>query len=91
MPLFQVGHVVQTSRSVLWLAWYVYFSCKGRKLNIYCCELALSSEISRRHLADYGKNCTIKRAARAARLFFLIQPIKSLVYGVVVAVPVVLS
>ena len=27
-----------------------------------------------RHLADYVKNCTKKRAARAARLFFLIQP-----------------
>ena len=38
-----------------------------------------------------AKNCTKKRAARAARLFFLIQPIKSLVYGVVVAVSVVLS
>ena len=29
------------------------------------------------------------RAARAARLFFLTQPIKFLIYGVVVAVPVV--
>ena len=29
------------------------------------------------------------RAARAARLFFLIRPIKFLIYGVVVAVPVV--
>ena len=36
-------------------------------------------------------NCTKKRAARAARLFFLIQPIKSLTCGVVEAVPVVIS
>ena len=32
-----------------------------------------------------SKNCTKKRAARAARLFFLIQPIISLVCGVVVS------
>ena len=33
-------------------------------------------KISRRRLADYVKNCTKKHAARAARLFFLVQPIK---------------
>ena len=37
------------------------------------------------------KNCTKKRAARAARLFFLIQPIKSLICEVAVAVAVVIS
>ena len=31
------------------------------------------------------------RAARAARFYFLIQPIKSLIYDVVVAVAVVVS
>ena len=36
--------------------------------------------------ADYVRNCTKKRAARAARLFFLIQPIKSMINDVVVAV-----
>ena len=36
-----------------------------------------SMKISRRRLADYVKNCTKKPAARAARLFFLIQPTKS--------------
>ena len=36
-----------------------------------------------------SKNLTKKRAARAARLFFLIQPIKSMICGVVVAVGVV--
>ena len=50
-------------------------------------------KISRLHLADYVKNCTKKRGARAARLFFLIQPIKSFICGVVVdvAVAVVIS
>ena len=46
-------------------------------------------KISRRHLADYVKNCIKKRAARAARWFSLIQPIKSLICGVVVVVPIV--
>ena len=36
-------------------------------------------------------NFTIKRAARAARLFSLIQPIKSLISGVDVGVAVVIS
>ena len=34
-----------------------------------------------------SKHCTKKRAARAARLFFFIQTIKSLICGVVVDVP----
>ena len=48
-------------------------------------------KISRSPLADYVKNCTKNRAARAARLFFLIQPIKSLICGVVEVVAVVIS
>jgi len=38
-----------------------------------------------------SKHCTKKRAARAARLFFFIQPIKLLICGVVVDVAVVKS
>ena len=38
-----------------------------------------------------SKNCTKVRAARAARLFFLIQPIRSSLLGVVVADGVVLA
>ena len=38
-----------------------------------------------------SKHCNKKRAARAARLFFFIQPIKSLICGVVVDVAVVKS
>jgi len=48
-----------------------------------------SMKISRPHLADCIKKLYQKQAARAARLFFLIQPIKSLVCDVVVAVPVI--
>ena len=36
------------------------------------------------------KNCAKKRAVRAARLFFLIQPLKSLICGVAVAVAFVI-
>ena len=42
-------------------------------------------------LLSTSKNCTKKRAARAARLFFSIQPIKSLICGVVVDVAAVKS
>ena len=49
----------------------------------------LNFEISRRRLADYVKKLPLKkRAARAARLFFFIQPIKSLICGVVIDVNV---
>ena len=48
-------------------------------------------KISSRRLADYVKHSTKKRAARAARLFFFIQPIKSLICGVVVDLAVVKS
>ena len=99
LPLFHVSHVVQNRRSVLSLAWHEWFSCKGREWKIYCCGLALYSEpqITKFHVVVWqttSKNCTkLKRAARAARLFFLVQPIKALICGVVVvvAVPVVVS
>ena len=55
-----------------------------------CSQNLIKMKISR-HLADYVKNCTKKHAAHAARLFFLIQPIKSFICGVVVAVALVIS
>jgi len=42
-------------------------------------------KISRRRLADYDKTFTKKRAAHAARLVFLIQPIKLLIFNFVVS------
>ena len=72
--LFHVGHVVQNRRSVLSLAWYEWFICKGKEWKIYCCDPALSSEaqIWKFHVVVWqttSKHCTKKRAARAARLF----------------------
>ena len=67
----------------LWLhnASHHSFSCQGKEWKIYCCGLTLSSEPQTWKFNDFvwritSKNCTKKRAARAARLFFLIQPIK---------------
>ena len=44
LRLFHVDHVVQNRRSALSLAWYEWFSCKGKEEKIYCCELPLSTE-----------------------------------------------
>ena len=52
---------------------------------------SLNMKISRRRLADYVKTLHQKRAAREARLFFFIQPIKSSICGVVVDVAFVKS
>ena len=88
--------VVQNRRSALSLAWHECFSFKAKEWRIYCCELSLSSEpqIWKFHFVVWqtaSKHCTKKRAARTARLFFFIQPIKLLICGVVVDVAVVKS
>ena len=61
----------------------------------YCCLRSLKpSSIWEFHDVIWetsAKNCTKMRAARAAQLFFLIQPIRSLFSGVVVAVAIVLA
>ena len=44
LRLFHVDYVVQNRRTALSLAWYEWFSCKGKEWKIYCCEFALSSE-----------------------------------------------
>ena len=59
--------------------------------------LSLKPEIWKFHVVVWqttSKNCTkvrAARAARAARLFFLIQPIRALFSGVLFAVAVVLA
>ena len=88
LRLFHVDHIVQSRRTALSLAWYEWFSCKGKEWKTYCCELALSSEPQtwKFHGVFWQTTsniCTKKRAARAARLFFSIQPIKSLICDVV--------
>jgi len=65
---FHDGYVVQRKRGVLSLSWHE------------CCGLVLSSEpqIWKFHVVIWqttSKHCIKKRAARAARLFFFIQPI----------------
>ena len=95
--LFRVGNVVQNRRSALSLARHEWFSCKGKEWKrIYCSGLALSTEPQKRkfHVVIWypmSKIFSKKRAARVARLFFLIQPIKSLTCDTDVVVAVVIS
>ena len=99
LRLFQVDHVVQNRQRLLPLAWHKRFSCKGRERKSYCCGLAFSAgpQIWKFHVVIWttSKNCTKKRTACIAWLFFLIQPIKSSICGVAVAVavavPIVIS
>ena len=96
LRLFHVDHVVQNRWTALSPSWQEWFSCKGKEWKIYFCELALSSEpqIWKFHVVvqqTTSKHCTKTRAACAARLFFFIQSIKSLICGVVVDVAAVKS
>ena len=70
-----------------------YVKAENEKLSLRACVVLRTSNMkpSRRPLADYVRDCTKKRAARAARLIFLIQPTKSWICGVVVVVAVVIS
>ena len=84
---FQFGHDVQKRRRALSFAWHEWVSCKGKEWKSYSRGLALSSKPQKwkSHVVVWqttSKNCTKKRAARAARLFFFIQPIKPLVVAV---------
>ena len=97
LRLSHVGHVVQIGGVLFRLLGTNSVHVKAKlEWKIYFCELALSSEPQMRkfHVVFWHtklKHCTKKRAARAARLFFFIQPIKSLICGVVVDVAVVKS
>ena len=75
--LFHVGYAVQNRRSTLSPAWHEWFSRKRKEWKIYCCGFVLSSkpQIWKICVAwpTTSKNCIKKRAARAARSFFLIQ------------------
>ena len=60
---------------------------KELRLCVHVVVKTLNLEISRCHLADYVKELSKVRAARAARLFFFIQPIRSLFSSVIFALP----
>ena len=93
--LFRVVHVVQNRRSALLLGTSgFHLKVKNKRFNAAAsrCRQNLkyenfTSSCSRLRQKHYIK----KRAARASRLFFLIlliQPIKSVIFGVVVAVAI---
>ena len=95
LRLFHVDHVVQNTRIALSLAWYERFSCKGRVKDLLLRARVVvrtsNTKISSCLWQTTSKHCTKKRAARAALLFFLIQPIKSLNCDDMVDVAVVKS
>ena len=75
---------VQNKWTKLSLAWHEWFSCKGKEWKIYCCGLALPSETPKWnfHVVVWQTN---------SKNIFPVQPIKSLILGVVVAVAVFLN
>ena len=89
LRFFHVGHVVQNRQSLLPLAEHKWFCCKGREGPALSAGRTPNMNfIFRVVIWSTSKNCTKKRAACEARLFFLIQPIKSSICGVVVAAAV---
>ena len=83
-----VDHALQNTRSALSRAWNQWFPSKSKEWKIFRCRFALSTEpqIWKFHVIVWpttSKHCIKKRATRAARLFFLIQPMKSLICDVV--------
>jgi len=89
--LFNVGRVIQNWRTALSLAWHEWFSCKKKNerftaASLRCCQ-NLKNENFTSSFGRLGQKVSPKnRAPRAARLFTLIQPIKSLICDVVVAI-----
>ena len=76
LRLFHVDHVVQNRRTALSLAWYEWFSCKGKESKIYSCELnsvavrTSNMKISRRRLADYVKTLHQKACRTCSTIIF---------------------
>ena len=95
--LFRVGHVLHHRRSRLWLVWHKLVFMLGQRMkNLLqrCRVVVRTSKMLKFHVVIWqtsAQNCTKGRAARAARLFLFVQPIKALICGVVVAVAVVIS
>ena len=64
---------MQQTKYVLSVSWREWFSFKDSFVR------TAKMKISRRHLANYAKNCSKKRAACTGGPSFLIQPIISLI------------
>ena len=76
LRLFHVDHVVRNRRTALSLAWYEWFSFKGKEWKIYCCELRVvvrtsNMKISRCRLADYVKTLHQKACRTCSMIIFL--------------------
>ena len=96
MRLFHVGHVVQDRRNDCRLLGTNGFHVKAENERLTAagsrCRQKLKYENFTSSSGRLRQNIApTKRAARAARLFLLIQPIKLLICGVVVAVVISLT
>jgi len=95
LQLFHVGCVAQNRQSAISLAWHGWLSCKAKEWKIYCSGLASAEhQVSIFHVVIWQttskkKKRNKKRTARSARFISFIQPIKSLIFGVVVVVAVI--
>ena len=67
------------------------YGMKDLLLGLYVVVQTLNLETSRSRLADTSKNSAEMRAARAARKFFLIYPIRSFFSGLVAVVAVTVA
>ena len=82
LRIFHIGHVEKNCRRTFSLAVRMVFIKAENERFIAAGSRSRQTrnmKTSRHRLVAYDKNCTNKSAARAARLFFLIPPIKSLI------------
>ena len=88
LRLFHVGHVVQKSTfaCLARMAFRLRQRKKDLMLRAHVIISASNMKISLRYWLTTSKNCDKRRAARAARSFFLTQPIKSFRCRVVVVI-----
>ena len=90
LQLFHVGHEVQSNRSKLICLPKILFLILRQRRKDLMLRLGVVVRTSNINISRL-RSAAYVRAARAARLFFFIQPIKSLPFGVVVAVFVAIS
>ena len=71
LRLFHVHHVVRNRRTALSLAWYEWFSCKGKSERFTAASSSCRQKISRRRLADYVKTLHQKACRTCSTIIFL--------------------
>ena len=88
--LLDLVRVVQYGRSILKMNWYERFQTKNRERKVMF-TLSSKPQIWWFHVVVVQRTAKICAKKRAARLFFLFEPMILLFCGVIVAVAVVVS